>query len=87
MAQFVVRGLEESVKIQLQRRAARHGRTLEEEIIQILRAAVKDSEPPKSNLGSRIAARFTGIGLTADIPEWRGQAPHFHELKFCESKA
>ncbi len=86
MAKFVVRGLGEMVKIQLKRRAEGHGRTLEEEKIQILREAAKDSGPPKSNLGSRIAARFSGIGLVADIPELRGQAPRPVAFKSCESE-
>ena len=32
MAQFVVRNLEEEVKARLQRRAARHGQSMEEEV-------------------------------------------------------
>jgi plasmid stability protein len=86
MVQFIIRGLEEEVKIRLKRRAERHGRTLEEEIIQILREVAKDSGPPKSSLGSRIAARFSAIGLVADIPELRGQAPRPVAFKSCESE-
>ena len=41
MAQFVVRNLEEDVKIRLKRRAARHGRSMEDEVRDILRDAVK----------------------------------------------
>ncbi len=86
MAKFVVRGLEEKLKIQLKRRAEGHGRTLEEEIIQILHETAKDSGPPKSYLGSRIAARFSGIGLVADIPELRGQTPRPVAFKSCKSE-
>ena len=40
MAQFVVRSIENTVKQRLQRRAARHGRSMEEEVREILRSAV-----------------------------------------------
>lgn len=73
MAQFVVRHLEEEVKARLKRRAERHGRSMEEEIRQILRNAAKQSDKPLPRLGTRIAARFTKTGLTEDLPELRGQ--------------
>jgi plasmid stability protein len=72
MAQLVVRNLEDDVKAKLQRRAKRHGRSTEEEVRDILRNAVKAEEAPKAGLGSRIAARFEGLGLTERIPEVRG---------------
>jgi len=73
VAQFTVRNLEDDVKEHLKRRAARHGRSMEEEVRQILRNAVKDEERPKPKLGSRIAARFAKIGLDEDLPELHGQ--------------
>jgi plasmid stability protein len=74
MAQLVVRNLDDAVKEKLRRRAAAHGRSMEEEVRAILRDAVKDEARPKSGLGKRIAARFAGIGLREgeDIPELRG---------------
>jgi len=75
MAQVVVRHPEEVVKVRLKRRAARHGRSMEEELRHILRDAVKTDVHPVAKLGSRIAARFAKVGLTAEIPELRGQAP------------
>ena len=72
MAQLVVRYLEDSVKEKLRRRAGRRGRSLEAEVRDILRDAVARSEPDEHNLGSRIARRFAGIGLTVDISELRG---------------
>ncbi len=75
MAQFVVRHLEEIVKVRLKRRAARHGRSMEEEVRHILRDAVMEHDRPVAKLGSRIAARFARAGLTAELPELRGQAP------------
>jgi antitoxin FitA len=72
MAQLVVRNLDEDVKLRLQRRAARHGRSMEEEVRDILRDAVKNDSRRASGLGTRIANRFKGIGLDQDIPELRG---------------
>ncbi len=75
MAQFVVRNIEDEVKKQLQRRAIRHGRSMEDEVRDILRNAVKDeSQHRTAALGTEIAALFAGIGLDADIPELRGHA-------------
>ncbi len=75
MAQFVVRHLEDDVKARLKRRAARHGRSMEEEIRHILRNAAKEQNRPVARLGSRIAARFKRAGLVQDLPELRGQPP------------
>jgi antitoxin FitA len=75
MAQFVVRQLEEAVKASLKRRAERHGRSMEEEVREILRSAAKEDNRAVAKLGSRIAARFRAIGLKADLPELRGQHP------------
>jgi plasmid stability protein len=74
MAQFVVRQLEEDVKARLKRRAERHGRSMEEEARHILRNALRQVNQPAPRLGSRIAARFAKVGLTADFPELHGQA-------------
>jgi antitoxin FitA len=73
VAQFIVRNLEEEVKAGLKRRAARHGRSMEEEAREILRNAVKEESLPAPRLGSRIAARFRKAGLTKDLPEFHGQ--------------
>lgn len=74
MAQFVVRNLEEDVKTRLKRRADMHGRSMEAEVREILRNAARDEAQPPTRLGSRIAARFKKSGLTAELPELRGQA-------------
>lgn len=75
MAQLLVRNLEDDVKTRLKRRAERHGRSVEEEIRVILRNAVREEGQPAPKLGTRIATRFTRIGLTADLPELHGQKP------------
>ena len=73
MAQFIVRDLEDEVKTRLKRRAARFGRSMEEEVRHILRNAVKEKDLRLPKLGSRIAARFAKAGLTTELPELRGQ--------------
>ena len=72
MAQLLVRNLEEDVKRRLKRRAARHGRSMEEEARDILRSALKE-EPRREGLGTLFAKTFAGKGLEFDIPEWRGE--------------
>lgn len=62
-AQLVVRNLEHEVKTRLQKRAKRHGHSMEEEVRDILRDAVKKDDPPAEGLGTRIANRFRGLGL------------------------
>ena len=70
MAQVIVRKLEESFKLKLQRGAARHGRSMEEEARDILRNAVKDeAAAPGGGLGSEIAALFKGIELDRPFPK------------------
>lgn len=73
MAQLIVRNLEEDVKARLQRRASRHGHSMEEEVRDILRNAVKSEGSASRPLGSRLTARFARIGLDEDIGELRGQ--------------
>jgi len=45
------------------------------------RQAMADDGAPAPRLGSRIAARFAGQGLTEDLPELHGQAPRPAELE------
>ena len=73
MAQLVVRNLEDEVKARLRRRAERHGHSMEEEVRDILRDAVKGEDNVPTLLGTRLAQRFAGIGLESDIPEPRGE--------------
>ncbi|HEX3824806.1 MAG TPA: toxin-antitoxin system [Mycobacteriales bacterium] len=73
MAQLIVRQLDEDVKLALQRRAKAHDRSTEEEVREILRAAVHAGQPAPVKLGSVISGRFRGHGLREDIAELRGQ--------------
>lgn len=74
MAQLIVRNLEEDIKARLQRRARKHGRSTEEEVRTILRNAVRDESGAREPLGGRLCARFAGIGLEEDVPEFHGEA-------------
>ncbi|MDO9147199.1 MAG: hypothetical protein Q7U52_05960 [Hydrogenophaga sp.] len=44
-----------------------------EEGRQILPQTVNEPRHPRAGLGSRIAARFAGAGLTEPLPELRGE--------------
>jgi len=76
MAQILVRNLDDSLKARLQRRAKKHGHSMEAEAREILRDALKQEEHPKRGLGSEIVALFSGQGIGLDegeeIPELRG---------------
>ena len=67
MEHVIVRHLEPEVRAELMHRAALHGWSMEEEVLQILRSAV--SQPAPLRLGSRIAQRFAGVGLIDPLPE------------------
>ena len=61
MASITIRNLDDGVKTRLRMRAAGHGRSMEEEVRLILRAAVERETGPK-NLASAIRARFAPFG-------------------------
>ena len=71
MAQLIVRNLDDAVKRKLQRRAARHGHSMEEEIRHILGDAVKHEERDRGGFGTEAAKLFKGIELEQPIPELR----------------
>jgi antitoxin FitA len=73
VAQLVIRNLEEQLKSGLQRRARRQGRSLEEEVREILRNALLEEEPA-GGLGTAISTLFRKCGLSHDIAELRGEA-------------
>lgn len=61
MATLTIRGLDDSTQAQLRVRAARNGRSMEEEVRVILRASVSEPQVPHG-FGTRIHARFATIG-------------------------
>ena len=66
MAQLIVRKIEDEVKDKLGRRAKRHGRSLEEEVREILRDATKRDGKNNRLLGTEIAQLFRRAGLKPD---------------------
>jgi antitoxin FitA len=72
MAQMIVRNIEDSVKLRLQRRAKRNGRSTEEEVREILRNAANQEDHPVEGLGSAIASLFAGKGYDFEVKEVKG---------------
>jgi antitoxin FitA len=83
MAQIIVRKVEEEVKNRLRKRAQRHGRSMEEEVREILRDATKSEGPRPRKLSAEMAALFGKAGLKrGEIQELRDirlQVPDFEE--------
>ena len=68
MASITIRNLDDDVKRRLRVRAAEHGRSMEEEAREILRAVVGKPPSPK-NLGEAIHRRFAALGgVELDLP-------------------
>jgi antitoxin FitA len=67
MAQILVRNVEEPLKARLKRRAKRHGRSMEAEVREILRDALKKEEPAVG-FGTASVALFSGSGVFIDQP-------------------
>ena len=59
---LTIRDVEPAVKERLRMRAARSGRSMEEEVRMILRAATADEGNSKANLADAIQARFAAFG-------------------------
>ena len=68
MATITIRGLDEAVKRRLRVRAARHGRSMEEEAREILKIGVATSER-EPNLAESIRALFEPLG-GVDLAEY-----------------
>lgn len=75
MAQLIVRNLETEVKQRLVERARRHGRSMEEEVRDILRTAVREDQrpQPEEGFGTRLASFFAKHGLDFEVEELKGQ--------------
>jgi plasmid stability protein len=67
--QLLVRNIELTLKRRLKRRAERNGHSMEQEVRNILRNALKEEEKPQKGLGTRLAERFEGLGITEEIPQ------------------
>jgi plasmid stability protein len=62
MAAITIRQLDENIKSRLRIRAAHHGRSMEEEAREILRATLTAPSPVKGNLAESIRRRFAAFG-------------------------
>ena len=62
MATLTIRDLDEGLKQRLRIRAAHRNRSMEEEVRQILQAALTESPAPGNDLAQRIRTRFAGLG-------------------------
>ena len=62
MASITVRRIDEEVKRRIRVRAARHGRSLEEEVRLTLERAGDPAPRPRLNLAEFIASRFDPLG-------------------------
>jgi plasmid stability protein len=72
---MVIRNPDDEVKVLLKQQAARYGWSMEKEARQILRNALPGSDRGLPfQLGSKIAARFSAVGLEQELPELHGQA-------------
>lgn len=67
MDNITIRNLEEPVKERLRIRAANHGNSLEEEVIQILRQALLEDTQLSTNLAESIQKRFAQLGGVDDL--------------------
>ena len=65
MASITIRRLEDATKERLRVRASHHGRSMEEEAREILKAAVTGKSSTGRNLAESIRRRFAGLGGVA----------------------
>jgi plasmid stability protein len=73
MARLIIRDLDDTTKEWLRRRAVLHGRSIAEEVREIIQAAVRAEEETQGpGLGTQIAALFGKGGLKKPIRELRG---------------
>ncbi len=81
MASITIRHLDDGLKHRLRVRAAEHGRSMEEEVREILRQVVGEPTPPR-NLAAAIRARFApfaGEGLEIPPREPMRDPPTFDQ--------
>ncbi|MGH9523888.1 MAG: FitA-like ribbon-helix-helix domain-containing protein [Terriglobales bacterium] len=82
MASITIRRLDDRTKASLRMRAALHGRSMEAEAREILRAAVGKTSKPGENLAESIHRRFAALGgVDLELPrrEPMREPPNFRE--------
>ena len=73
MATLTIRNLDDETRRLLRERAARHDRSMEEEVRQILRSVVQPPALAEEPLGSRLV-RLSRPGV--ELPDLRERRPH-----------
>ena len=68
MTSIMIRRLDDSVKARLRIRAAKHGRSMEEEVREILKATLAGEEAPQPDLAESIRNRIDPLG-GVNLPE------------------
>jgi plasmid stability protein len=79
MASITIRNLDDDLKRRLRVRAAEHGRSMEEEVREILRHVVTEPAPQR-NLAAAIRSRVAALGgVELDLPprDPMREPPHF----------
>jgi plasmid stability protein len=62
MASITIRNLDDNLKARLRLRAARHGRSMEEEARDVLRTVLATEDAPPTNMVDAIRKRFAKVG-------------------------
>ena len=70
LAAMTIRNIDDALKSRLRVRAAVHGRSMEDEARDILRAALSTEVPRPRDLGQAIRERFEALG-GVDLPDVR----------------
>ena len=68
MSTILIRQLDEATKVRLRLRAAQHGRSMEAEAREILKATLTRQTRDRGGLADRIHARFSRLG-GVDLPK------------------
>lgn len=70
MASITIRKLDDQVKLKLRIRAAEHGRSMEEEVRDILSSAIAETPAKTTNLYDAMRARMEAAGIRGvNLPE------------------
>ena len=70
MGSITIRRLDDNLKERLRQRAARHGRSMEEEVRELLRTTLAQENDKPDNLAERIRAHFSPLGgVELNLPE------------------
>lgn len=70
MGSITIRKLDNDLKQRLRQRAARHGRSMEDEVREVLRTTLAMDVTEPDNLAERIQARFAALGgIEMELPE------------------